>query len=342
MLYVVIAYLWASISLYLLLGGADFGAGIVELVSRMNDRDRVRHVMHRAIGPVWEANHMWLIIAIVILFVGFPAIYIAISIYLHIPLVCMLLGIMARGTAFAFRNYDAVRDNLHTLYSRIFTLSSLITPFFLGIVAAATISGSVNPQAEDFIEAYIFSWLNWFGIATGFFTIAICGYLASIYIVGTLSNPVDTHLMTINISRFVYISLILAGIVFLTAYLDEIPLVTRVFGSLVGQIAIALAALSLFVQFILLKKKHYIYIRLTAGFQIIMVLFAVIFQYFPIFVYFKDGSALTLIQDESGHTTITLLGIALLIGSVFILPSLFYLMYSFDRKRMETPSTQSN
>src|ERR1700712_2444206 len=124
--FVVILYLWLSVLLYLTLGGADFGAGIIELVTAGRDRSVTRKTLHHAIGPIWEANHMWLIIAIVILFVGFPEIYSTISIYLHIPLVIMLIGIIARGTAFTFRNYDAVKDDLQWWYTRIYILSSFI------------------------------------------------------------------------------------------------------------------------------------------------------------------------------------------------------------------------
>src|SRR5690554_3822911 len=98
MLYVVILFLWTSTCLYLLLGGADFGAGIVELSSRGENSQRIRRIMYKAMGPVWEANHMWLIITIVILFVGFPNIYSTLSIHLHIPLVIILMGIITRGT----------------------------------------------------------------------------------------------------------------------------------------------------------------------------------------------------------------------------------------------------
>src|SRR5687768_13901431 len=113
--YVVIAYLWLSILLYLVLGGADFGAGIIELFTSAKNRSKTRNTLYHAIGPIWEANHMWLIIAIVILFVGFPVIYSEMSTYLHIPLVIMLIGIIARGTAFVFRHYDAVKDEMQWL-----------------------------------------------------------------------------------------------------------------------------------------------------------------------------------------------------------------------------------
>jgi cytochrome d ubiquinol oxidase subunit II len=96
MVYVVIAYLWTAILLYLLLGGADFGAGIIELFTSDNNKNKTSITMSRTIGPIWEANHMWLIIVIVILFTGYPDIYATVSTYLHIPLLIMLLGIIAR------------------------------------------------------------------------------------------------------------------------------------------------------------------------------------------------------------------------------------------------------
>src|SRR5690606_36016395 len=153
-----------------LLGGADFGAGIVELITPARLKEKTRTITYETIGPIWEANHMWLIIAIVILFVGFPAIYTALSVHLHIPLLLMLLGIIGRGTAFIFRHYDAVKDDMQKVYNFIFAYSSFITPFFLGVIAAAMISGRINPEAVTFYDGYIRPWLNWFSAAVGLFT----------------------------------------------------------------------------------------------------------------------------------------------------------------------------
>ncbi|GGF27609.1 cytochrome d ubiquinol oxidase subunit II [Hymenobacter cavernae] len=150
MQYVVITYLCLSILLYLLLGGADFGAGIMELFTSGKNRRAARHTMSHAIGPIWEANHMWLIIAVVILFVGFPRIYSVMSVSLHIPLLVMLLGIIARGTAFVFRHYDAVKDQMQMVYNRVFVLSSAITPFFLGVIAAKRTRRLHRPNGTRF------------------------------------------------------------------------------------------------------------------------------------------------------------------------------------------------
>src|SRR5579872_615025 len=95
MVYVVIAYLWTAILLYLLLGGADFGAGIIELFTSDNNKNKTSVKMSRTIGPIWEANHMWLIIVIVILFTGFPEIYASVSTYLHILLLIILMCIIS-------------------------------------------------------------------------------------------------------------------------------------------------------------------------------------------------------------------------------------------------------
>ena len=75
MIYVVVAYLWTALLLYLLLGGADFGAGIIELFTSENNKDKTSITMSRTLGPIWEANHMWLIIVVVILLTGFPELF---------------------------------------------------------------------------------------------------------------------------------------------------------------------------------------------------------------------------------------------------------------------------
>lgn len=164
--------------------GADFGAGIIELFTPDKNKDKTSNTLYRAIGPIWEANHMWLIIVIVILFTGFPEIYATVSTYLHIPLAIMLLGIIARGTAFAFRHYDAVHDDMQKVYNKIFRISSFITPLFLGIIAGSAVAGRIDPYATDFVDAFIFSWLNFFSVSVGLFTVTICGYLAAIFIIG--------------------------------------------------------------------------------------------------------------------------------------------------------------
>lgn len=333
MIYVVIGFLWLSICLYVILGGADFGAGIVELFTKKRARDKTKEIMYESIAPVWEANHMWLIIAIVILFVGFPEIYTTLSTYLHIPLVLMLVGIIARGTAFTFRHYDAVKDDWQNVYTQIFYFSSLLTPFFLGLIAAATVSHSINPDATNFLDLYIFSWLNWFGIAVGLFTVSICAYLASIFALRETNDRLELGLM-IKKSKQTMIFVVITGIlVFFTAYISDIPLVMWVFSKPLGIMAVSFATICLVLILRAMNRQKLLPVRALAGFQVVMILVAATYQHNPNIILFANGEHLSLLEQAAAPKTISALGWALMLGSLFILPFLFYLMASFSKLR---------
>jgi len=330
--YVVITFLCLGILLYFLLGGADFGAGIIELFTSTKNRSRTRKTLYQAIGPVWEANHMWLIIAIVILFVGFPHIYTTMSVHLHIPLLIMLIGIIARGTAFVFRHYDAVKDDMQWLYNRIFRYSSFITALFLGIIAGSVISGHVDTQATNFSDAYIYSWLNWFSFAVGLFTVSLCGFLAAVYLIGETDNSHDQKRF-IEKAKYMNIAAVVFGaMVFIAAQFDKIPLIEWVFKNPVGITAIILASLSLVLLWYLLLKGKTKILRFLAGFQVTMILVAISYAHFPNFIRLKNGGAISLLETAGPEKTIYSLGMALLLGSVLILPFLGYLFYKFQKK----------
>jgi len=333
MLYVVIVYLWVALLLYLLLGGADFGAGIIELFTTKDNKAKTRKISYEAIGPVWEANHMWLIIAIVILFVGFPAIYSTMSVHLHIPLVVMLLGIIARGTAFAFRNYDAVTDSMQKVYNKIFVYSSFITPLFLGIIAGSAVSGRIDVHADTFLSAYIFSWLNLFSVAIGLFTVSLCGFIAAIFLIGEAKNDGFERKRFVRKALQMNIAAVISGgLVFISAISDGIPLVQWVFGNAVGITAVSAASISLIILWYLIYKGRSKRLRLLAGFQITMILLTTTYKHYPNIVILKNGGYLSLIENRGADKTIEALAIALLIGSLFILPALVYLIYSFQKR----------
>lgn len=333
MLYIVIAFLFLAIVLYFLLGGADFGAGIIELFTSDRNKDRTRKTMYHAIGPIWEANHMWLIITVVILFVGFPEIYSSMCTYLHIPLLIMLLGITARGTAFAFRNYDAVKDDkTQGFYNRIFVYSSFVTPLFLGIIAGSAISRQIDLQATSFMSAYIYSWLNWFSVTVGLFTVALSGYLAAVYLIGETAD-INERARFVRKARIMNVLVVIfGGLVFIAAGIENIPLANWIFGNVVSLTAVISAAISLLALWLLIyygKKKI---VRVFAAFQVTMILLSVGYTHFPNLVMVKGGQNLSLLANHAPDKTIEDLGLGLLIGSLLILPSLFYLFYSFQKK----------
>jgi len=332
MLAIVIIYLWLAILLYFLLGGADFGAGIIELFTSPRQIRRTRETLYQAIGPVWEANHMWLIIAIVILFVGFPLIYSTLSVHLHIPILIMLVGIIARGTAFVFRHYDAVKDSMQHVYNRIFVWSSFITPLFLGIIAGATVSDKIDPDADTFADVFVFPWLNLFSISVGFFTVALCGFLAAVYLVGEADNDADRTRFIRKARNANVIAFALGFLVFGAAASEGVPLVGWVFGDKVGLFAVVAATLSLVILWTVINRGNNLVARGLVAFQVTMILLAISYAHFPDLVLMRSGENLSLLKHHAPAKTIDALGWALLLGSVFILPALFYLYYSFQRR----------
>lgn len=332
MIYVVIIFLWTAILLYLTLGGADFGAGILELFTSDKNKSKTRKTMYRAIGPIWEANHMWLIIAIVILFVGFPKIYTTMSIHMHIPLVLMLLGIIARGTAFTFRHYDAVKDEMQEVYNKIFVYSSFITPLFLGIIAGSTVTGKIDPNATNFLDAYIFSWFNWFSFAVGLFTVTICGFLAAVFIIGQTPEISERKRFIKKAKAFNIMAVIAGLLVFIISIVENIPLTTWVFDNWPGALAFGLATISVIILWSIWNTERTNFMRFLAGFQITMILFITTWKHYPNIILLKNGATLSLLEEQGNEKTIVALGWALLIGSVFIIPTLVYLIYSFQKQ----------
>ena len=180
-----------SLIIYVLTGGADFGGGIWDLFATRPRAKAQRSLITQAIGPIWEANHVWLIVIVVLLFVAFPVAFAAISTALHIPLTLMLIGIVLRGTAFVFRTYDDQSDTTHRRWSRVFAIASVITPVMLGVTLGAVASGTIHVDVEsgrvetDFISA----WFAPFPFAIGFFTLTLCALLAAAYLTRETEDP---------------------------------------------------------------------------------------------------------------------------------------------------------
>jgi cytochrome bd ubiquinol oxidase subunit II len=173
--------LWIGATMYAVFGGADFGAGFWSLVAGRGDAGRrARELVDWAIGPVWEANHVWLIFVLVVLWTGFSSAFAAIFSTLFIPLSLAALGIVLRGSGFAFHK-TARRTGGRDLAQRLFGLSSLLTPFFMGTVVGAIASGRVPPgnAAGDAVT----SWLNPLSLLVGALFVATSAYVAAVFLV---------------------------------------------------------------------------------------------------------------------------------------------------------------
>jgi len=173
--------LWVGVTAYAVFGGADFGAGFWSLVAGGGGRGRrARALIDWAIGPVWEANHVWLIFVLVVLWTGFSLAFESIFSTLFIPLSLAALGIVLRGSGFAF-HHTARRVRGRAIAERLFGVSSLLTPFFLGTVVGAIAAGRV-PVGNAVGDA-VTSWLNPLSLLIGALFVATSAYLAAVFLV---------------------------------------------------------------------------------------------------------------------------------------------------------------
>ena len=172
--------LWVGATMYAVFGGADFGAGFWSLVARGERGGRARELVDWAIGPVWEANHVWLIFVLVVLWTGFSEAFGSIFSTLFIPLSLAPLGIVLRGSGFAFHK-AAHRLKGRSVAERLFGVSSLLTPFFMGTVVGAIASGRVpvgNAQGDPFT-----SWFNPVSLVIGALFVSTSAYLSAVFLV---------------------------------------------------------------------------------------------------------------------------------------------------------------
>jgi cytochrome bd ubiquinol oxidase subunit II len=173
-------WLWlimgAGIIVYVLTGGADFGGGVWDLLAYGERQNAQRQAIEQAIAPIWEANHVWLIFVIVLCFTAFSEAFYAVSIALHIPITCALLGIVLRGASFIFRTYGDRKHRI--LWERVFAWSSALTPLFLGMIVGALATGEIHLNNLQFFAG----WTSVFAISVGIFALVLFALLAAVYL----------------------------------------------------------------------------------------------------------------------------------------------------------------
>ncbi|HEY2332662.1 MAG TPA: cytochrome d ubiquinol oxidase subunit II, partial [Acidimicrobiales bacterium] len=183
--------LFVAVTAYAVFAGADFGAGFWDLVAGGAARGaRPREVVDHSIGPVWEANHVWLIFCFVLLWTGFSEAYASITLTLFVPLAIAALGIVMRGSSFAFRK-TVFRTRDRRNFGAAFAVSSVFVPYCFGAVAGAIASGRV-PAGGVAGDRWT-SWINPTSVIGGLLAVVACAYLAAVYLVADarrLSDPV--------------------------------------------------------------------------------------------------------------------------------------------------------
>ena len=333
----VILFLAISLVLYAILGGADFGTGLLELSSRPPLRTDVRTITKLALVPVWEANHMWLIIAVVIMFVAFPRGYSIILTHFHIPISLLLVGIVLRGCAFTFRHYDPSPTE-RPWYSWLFVFGSILAPVMIGMTIAGLLFGKVNLHPTSFVEGYIAPWLSVFGFLVGLFTLWVFGYLSAVFCVGEvrahrlhLRRPSQTRKFFLKMAIRFSVAMIGTGCLIMISGLSSgIRFHTSFFSSALSIPVMIVATVGLILSLASLLLRKYWLARFLSSAAIGSVLLGWIWIRFPTVVDTTEGP-ISLLQIASPDATIQMLLIALISGCTIIFPGLYFLFKVFKQ-----------
>ncbi len=303
-------YLTMGIALvvYVLSAGADFGAGVWDLLLGAEHRK----ALEKAIAPIWEANHVWMIFIIVVMFTAFPKAFAVVSIAFHIPLTFVLIGIVLRGAAFVFRSYGLVAEGTRAQFGRVFAWASAVTPVFLGWVLGGMSSGAVTIDGEVVTSGYFAGWTTPYAMAVGVFALVLFALLAAVYM--TVETGAEVFRKCALVCELV------AAPVALVAYALAPAALTA--GSIPAQVATALAACATLVA---LWLRRY---RLARAAVMAQVALIVVDWGLAMHGDFVLGVAGVHNSGTQAPTLPLLIGITLA-GSTLLLPSLVMLFRQF-------------
>jgi cytochrome d ubiquinol oxidase subunit II len=320
-------FLLAGLVFYAVLGGADFGAGFWELTAPRREEVR-EHAVH-AMGPVWEANHVWLIFALVVLWTAYPVVFASTASTLSIPLFVAAVGIILRGTAYALRAGAASTRELAAI-DTVLAVSSILTPFALGAAVGAVASRRVpvGNAAGDLVD----SWANATSLTIGALAVAAGAYMAAVFLSGDAARRGRPELEAAYRRRALIAgvgagALALGGLVVVRS--DAKPLYHglvhgRALVALLASAAAGVATLALVVA------RRYEPARLTAGVAVGAVVTGWALAQSPLML-----PGLTVDEAAAPRDTLIALTVAILAGAVILFPSLLLLFRLYLQGRFD-------
>ncbi|HUB40766.1 MAG TPA: cytochrome d ubiquinol oxidase subunit II [Streptosporangiaceae bacterium] len=327
----VAAILFMVLSAYALFGGADFGGGIWDLLAGGAARGAApRELIDESITPVWEANHVWLVFVLVLLWTAFPPAFAAIMTALFVPLSLSLLGIVLRGVGFAFR-HTAERLRMQQLTGALFAAASLITPFFMGTVVGAVATGQVPVHPGGNVLA---AWTSPTAILTGFLFVAACAYVSAVFLVTESRQRGHQDLMRYFSLRATATGVLtgaLAGGTFAELPASAPHLFAGLTGTALPLVAISIAAGIAVLVMLWLRWYHVLALRAMAAIAVATVVWGWGLAQYPYL--FPTSLSLTAGSAPTGSLVaeFVMAGLALLL----VAPG-FVLLYLLQQQRMLT------
>ena len=322
------AILLASVTLYAVLGGADFGGGLWDLLAGGDQRGRApRQLIDESITPVWEANHVWLVFDLVIFWTAFPHAFAAVMTAAALPLWLAVLGIVLRGSGFAFRK-EARQLGLQRALGATFAFSSLLTPFFMGTVIGAIATGQIPAGAS---HASLPAWTSATSLLTGVMFVGACGYLAAVYLAGEAARSGDRRLRAYFTRRAQAAGVVTGALSLATLaelHSSNAALLHRLTGrALPLVIAAGLCGLAVLA---LLTAGRTRGVRVIAALGVAAVIWGWGVAQYPVLL---PGTAVTLSNAGAPHATLVAL-IVLFAAAVVIVGPSFALLFSLQGRRL--------
>jgi len=315
-----------SLNAYVLFGGADFGGGVWDLLASGPRRSRQREVIAHALGPIWEANHVWLIFAIVLTFTCFPPVAARLGTVLHLPLTLMLIGIVLRGSAFTFRTYDSQHDSAQRRWGRIFSCASVITPLLLGVSIGAVASGRIGQDpSPGFLSQYVAPWLTPFALSVGLLALTLFAFLAAVFLTLETEDP-DLREDFRRRALASGVAVFLASALVLLLSRVHAPLVQTGLMASAWALPLHLATgASAIAALAALWFRRFRLARMAAGLQVSLIFWGWALAQYPLLI----PPQFTIEASAAPGPVLKALLIATAVGGVVLVPSLWYLFQIF-------------
>jgi cytochrome d ubiquinol oxidase subunit II len=324
-----------ALVIYSLLGGADYGAGFWDLMCSGPRQQRQRDLIAEAMEPVWETNHIWLILIVVLMFGGFPSAFSAVSVGLAVPVFLILLGIVLRGSSFVFRAYFAGGVRTQLYWGKVFSISSSITPLFLGIVIGAISSDAVLVKDGISQNGFLRTWFHPFPLIVGVLSLSLFTYLSACYLTIEADDPMLQNDFRNRALISGFVSIISAALTYVIAGDSARQIrdgLLRVPCAWLIELGAAMAAL---VAFQALWSRSYFRARITAAAQVALIVMGWGVAQYPYLV----RPELTIVNAAAPTNVLSDLVIAVAVGAVILIPSLSVLFVIFKAHRKSASDT---
>ncbi len=318
---------------YALLAGADFGGGAWDLLAGTGKKTKhsaedQRSLISASLGPVWEANHVWLIFVIVCTFSAFPAAFGEIATSLELPLALALVGIVLRGAAYVYRAYGEGASLPDRWWSRIFACASVLTPFMLGVSGAALATGKLRTGGSPLVP-----FQSPFTVLAGLLAVVVTAFLAAVYLCYDAAQHPDTqHLVTV-FRRKAMGAAVASGLVVLVMlpfFYHDAPVVAHRFTDRSLPLA-AFSALCGFGSLAVLWKQRFLLARVTAAAAVVGVLGGWAVAQYPDLLVGRYTAA----QAAAAPSSLDTMVVAMIVGMAVVVPSFLYLLKVFTAPVLE-------